>query len=236
MIRSLVAILGLGLIAACTTVAPVPSDGTRVTVAPAGPRLSPEAAVNNFVAVVDALEPVAERECRQRARGLNCDFRITVDTRPNQPPNAFQSLDENGRPLIVFTIALIAEARNQDELAFVLGHEAAHHVAGHLTQVQTNATLGSVILGQIATLGGADAGTVETARQVGGLVGARRYSQEFELEADALGTIITERAGFDALRGAEFFFRLPDPAGGFLSTHPPNAARFETVRQTIARL
>jgi hypothetical protein len=32
-------------------------------------------------------------------------------------------------------------------------------------------------------------------------VGARRYSKAFELEADALGTVIAARAGYDPLRG-----------------------------------
>ena len=57
-----------------------------------------------------------------------------------------------------------------------------------------------------------------------------------ELEADALGTIIAHEAGFDPLRGAAFFERIPDPGNQFLGTHPPNAARIETVRRVAASL
>ena len=67
-------------------------------------------------------------------------------------------------------------------------------------------------------------------------VGARSYSKNFELEADALGTIITARAGYDPLRGAEFFARIPDPGDKFLGTHPPNASGLDTVRRTAAGL
>jgi len=77
---------------------------------------------------------------------------------------------------------------------------------------------------------------VRSAQELGAAVGARTYSKEFELEADRLGTIITKRAGYDPLRGAEFFTRIPDPGNRFLGTHPPNAQRIQTVRETAARL
>jgi len=61
------------------------------------------------------------------------------------------------------------------------------------------------------------------------------YSKDFELEADALGTVITAQAGFDPLLGADFFFRIPDPGNSFLGTHPANADRVAIVRRTAAR-
>jgi predicted Zn-dependent protease len=67
-------------------------------------------------------------------------------------------------------------------------------------------------------------------------VGARSYSKNFELEADALGTVITHNAGYNPVRGAEFFSQLPDPGNRFLGTHPPNAQRIETVRRVAAGL
>jgi predicted Zn-dependent protease len=189
-----------------------------------------------FVDVVNRLEPVAERECRRRAPSLNCDFLIVVDDRGGQPANAFQTVDETGRPIIAFTIALIADARNTDEIAFVMAHEAAHHIENHLEQQRRNATLGAVVFGQLAGVTGGDSDAVRTAQELGAAVGARTYSKDFELEADRLGTIIAARAGYDPLRGAEFFFRVPDPGDQFLGTHPPNAQRVEIVRQTAADL
>ena len=152
------------------------------------------------------------------------------------PANAFQSLDENGRPVVTFTVALIAETRNADELAFVLGHEAAHHIAGHLARQRQNAAAGAIIFAELATLTGGTAADVASAQEIGAVVGARSYSKEFELEADQLGTIITYRAGYNPLIGAEFFARIPDPGNRFLGTHPPNAARMEMVRRTAAAL
>ncbi len=190
----------------------------------------------SFAAVVASVEPVAERICRDRRPGTNCDFKIFVDTRPGQPPNAYQTLDERGRPIIGFTSALIAEARNADELAFILGHEAAHHIRGHIPRAQQSAVEGALIGGLLATLGGFEGQGIETAQRIGATFGARRYSKDFELQADSLGVVIASRAGYDPVRGAEFFNRIPDPGNGFLATHPPNAERIATVRRRAARL
>jgi len=166
---------------------------------------------------------------------VNCDFRIVVDDTAGAPPNAFQTLDDTGRPIIAFTIPLIAEVRNQDEMAFILAHEAAHHIAGHLARQQQNASLGAAVFGQLAgAIGGSNPDAIVAAQQFGAALGARTYSKDFELEADALGTVIAARAGFNPLIGAEFFFRIPDPGNSFLGTHPANADRVAIVRRTAA--
>ena len=226
------AIVALGFVAALAACEVVP-------VTPAGPQttsavqpVSSRTSARNFVQVVNTLEPVAERECRARTTNVNCDFNIVVDDRPGEPANAYQTLDRQGRPIIAFTLALIADAQNEDELAFVMGHEAAHHIAGHIARQQKNAVAGAVIFAGLATLSGGDANTVRSAQELG----ARSYSKDFELEADALGTVITKKAGYDPLRGAAFFTRIPDPGDKFLGTHPPNASRIETVRRTAAGL
>ncbi len=225
-----------------TTTVTRPNTPSQVVVQKgAGPVPDPQAAraaARNFVSVVERVEPVAESVCRANAPGLNCDFRIVVDDRPGQPANAFQTLDERGRPLIAFTVALLRDVQNTDELAFVLGHEAAHHIAGHLARQQRNATIGATVFGELAgRLGGAgNEGAIRTAQQLGAGFGARTYSKDFELEADALGTTIAKRAGYDPIRGAQFFLRIPDPGDRFLGTHPANAQRMEIVRRTAAGL
>ncbi len=233
-------ILCFAALAACdvttttTTTPQTQSQPTQITQQQAQTRAS--SAARQFVSVVQTVEPVAESECRRRAPGANCDFQIVVDDRPNQPPNAFQTVDRSGRPILAFNLALIASVSNADELAFVMGHEAAHHVLGHLARTQQNAAVGAVILSGLAALGGADAAAVQSAEQIGATLGARSYSKDFELEADRLGTVITARAGYNPVRGAQFFNKIPDPGNRFLGTHPPNAARMEIVRRTAADL
>jgi len=142
---------------------------------------------------------------------------------------------KQARPLIVFNAGLIRMARNEDEIAFVMGHEGAHHIEGHIPKQRDNAIAGAVIFAGLATLSGGDASSVRSAQELGAQVGARTYSKEFELEADELGTILTIKSGYNALRGAEFFNRIPDPGDKFLGTHPPNAQRKAIVRKTAAR-
>ncbi|MEM9909448.1 MAG: M48 family metallopeptidase [Pseudomonadota bacterium] len=189
-----------------------------------------------FRTVVSRVEPVAERYCKRRNAQQNCDFRIVIDEREGLPPNAYQTLDRNGRPILGFTQSILADVRNPDELAFILSHEAAHHIQNHIPRSQQNATAGAILLGGLASIAGAGSATVEAAANAGASVGARSYSKEFELEADATGTIIAKRAGYNPVRGAEYFNRIPDPGDVFLGTHPPNAERIETVRRTAAGL
>ncbi|WP_296764922.1 M48 family metalloprotease [Sediminimonas sp.] len=224
----------IGLAGCAVPLAPPPAASPPGAAAPA--LLDPEQAARQFARVVDEVEPAAEAECRARQPRLNCDYAIVVDTRPGLPPNAFQTIDRDGRPVIGFTIAMVAEARNPDELAFVMAHEAAHHIRAHIPRQQRNAAAGAVLLGGLAALSGADGQAIRSAQDLGAQVGARSYSKDYELEADILGTMIAARSGFDPVKGAAFFGRTPGPGNRFLGTHPPNVARIEAVRRTAARL
>ena len=222
-------VLALLSMAGCATV-PVMTNPGQPSAIQGQPA---ERAARQFVQVVDRVEPVAEAECRRLLRmSANCDFLIVVDDRPGQEPNAFQTLDRSGRPILAFNIPLIQSVDNADELAFVMGHEASHHILGHLGRVQQDATIGAIVFSGLAAMTGADAQSVRSAEEFGASLGARTFTKNYELEADQLGTIVTLRAGFDPVRGAEFFTRLPDPGNRFLGTHPPNAARMEIVRRT----
>ncbi len=227
----LIAALTLSL-GGCVASLPPPQAVPLVQQPDAG---TPEAAAQAFIRVVEAVEPVAEDLCRKRGAARTCDFRIVVDPRPGLPPNAFQTLDNRGRPVIGFTLALIADARNPDELAFVLGHEAAHHIAGHIARRQDEALTGALVAGVLAQAGGLSPDEVRAAQNLGAEVAARSYSREFELEADALGAEIALIAGYDPILGAGFFDRLPDPGDRFLGSHPPNAERKAVVAGTVRR-
>lgn len=238
--KPVLALLGLlACVAGCAQ--PVPSTSPRAVPPPQAapaPRTPAEAdaLAAQFVTVVTRMKPVAEQVCRESRRFANCTYQVVVDDRPGQPPNAFHTIDASGQPIIGFTTALIADARNADELAFVFGHEAAHHIAGHIPRSQNSAMLGAVLLGGIAAMSGADPRAVRNAQNIGAQVGARSYSKAFELEADELGTLITWRAGYDPARGSGFFNRLPDPGDQFLGSHPPNEARLQAVQRTLAQL
>lgn len=205
--------------------APVPVE--RVT------RTGSPQSVADFRVVVRRVEPVAEQVCRQMRPGVNCDFSISIDNRPNQPPNAFQTYSDTGRPLLVMTPALLRRMRNRDEIAFVVAHEAAHHIEAHIGQTQRTAATGAILGAVLGAAIGLDATGVDTATNIGGNIGARRFSKGFELEADALGARIAQRSGYNPLRGVLYFQDARDPGDQFLGTHPPNADRIQNVRNSV---
>lgn len=225
-----IAVSAMVVLAAC-----VPDATQRPELAslPKVTRTGSAQGVEDFRTVMRRVEPVAEQVCREAQANLNCDFLILVDERPNLQPNAYQTYQRNGRPVIVFTASLLRAMRNQDEIAFALSHEAAHHIEEHILQTQSSAIAGTLIGAIFGVAAGLDESGLDVAADIGGTIGARSYSKEYELEADALGAKIAERAGFDALRGVLYFQDAADPGDRFLGTHPPNADRIRIVRQSV---
>ncbi|RWR32226.1 peptidase M48 [Sinirhodobacter populi] len=242
-IRACLGLLLAAMLGACSVaprqqvVVPHPAAAPQVSAEAVPARLSTQQAADNFIAVARTMQPKIREECLERTQGRqNCNYRILVDERQSTSPNAFQTVDSQGNPIVAFNLALIAEARNPDELAFVMGHEAAHHILGHLQSKSQDAAAGAMILGVLAAATGADATGISQAQDIGASVGSRAYSKDYELQADRLGTIISWDAGFDPARGVLFFNRLSDPGDQFLGSHPPNAQRVMVVRRTIAQL
>lgn len=208
-------------------------DGAPIT----PPSVGADQKARNFVSVVQRMEPKIEQQCfARRQTPVRCDFQFVVDDRPGLEPNAFQTVDSAGRPIIGFTVSLINETYNADEIAFVVGHEASHHILGHLDAKAASARTGAVILGSIAAATGADVTAVRGAQSLGAQFGTRYFSRDWELQADYLGAIITAQAGYDPLRGAAFFDRLPDPGDRIMGSHPSRDARKAQVARALADL
>jgi predicted Zn-dependent protease len=249
MFRPLAAALAI-LLASCGTTYDVPVATTTpqpgVTLVQTGsppPRRPYAAARADWDRVVGRVRPQAESFCREENPGRPrdfCTFTIRLVENPRMPPNAFQTIGNDGRPLLVMTSNLLADTRNADEIAFVLAHEAGHHVAGHLQRQQANVAIGALILGSLAaaTIGpGTDRASadriVADAMDLGAFAGQRVYSQAFELEADTLGAFIAARSGYSPDTGALMFYRTPSATGpqSLWSTHPPSPQRLATVNR-----
>jgi len=188
--------------------------------------------------VARKVEPVAEQMCRQERkpkRAIECNFLITVDRKAAKAPNAYQTLDrKTGQPIIAFNVPMLRTIRNDDEIAFILGHEAGHQIGAHIAKTRSSATLGAVLLGSVIQAAGGNSAAIDQAQRVGGAFGARAYSKNYELEADLIGAYVAEAAGYDPVRGARSFSRFGGGSGGFLSTHPPSGNRIATVNAAAA--
>jgi predicted Zn-dependent protease len=169
------------------------------------------------------VRPQAESFCREENPGRPrdfCTFTIRLVENPRMPPNAFQTIGNDGRPLLVMTSTCSPTPATPTRSPSCSSHEAGHHVAGHLQRQQVNVAIGALILGSLAaaTIGpGTDRASadriVADAMDLGAFAGQRVYSQAFELEADTLGAFIAARSGYSPDTGALMFYRIPSASG-----------------------
>lgn len=186
-------------------------------------------------AVAARVEPAASSLCHEITRQA-CVYKVQFAPR-EQGVNAHA----DGNNVVVYP-ALIDFAKDDNQLAFVISHEFAHNILGHVASQQQN-VLGGGILGTLLDVAAASQG-VNTQGQfgkLGGNIGMLRYSQDFEEEADYVGLYILARAGY-SIEDAPNFWRamsLADPDGIYgssVGTHPSNSTRYIAMNKAIAEI
>ena len=140
---------------------------------------------------------------------------------------------------------IFAVARNQDQLAAVLGHEIGHVISRHHEERVTQ-QMGASSLVQIAgALAGAAYG--ETAGQAVSELGDTaapvlllRGSRTQESEADVVGQRLMAQAGFDPAQAVNLWQNMMAAGGArppqWLSTHPDPANRIQQLQHDVASL
>jgi len=133
---------------------------------------------------------------------------------------------------------------NEDELAFILGHEVAHVTARHanqrLSQAMVLAGIGIGVGYAIDDLDSSEQQLILAAYGIGTTVGiALPYSRLHESEADFIGQLYMARAGYnpEVAPGVWEKMAKASPSGvpGWLSTHPTHGDRSEALRQSLPR-
>ena len=130
---------------------------------------------------------------------------------------------------------LVNFVQSDDELAVVMGHEAAHAIARHGGERMTH--------GAAAQLGANAAGVATNSEAVaqGAAIGLQAglllpYSRKHESEADELGLYIAAQAGYDPRSAITLWRRMQSQGGAkieFLSTHPSEDTRIELLQQQM---
>ena len=148
-----------------------------------------------------------------------------------------------GGKIGVYT-GLLKVAKNQDQLATVIGHEIAHVQANHSNErLSTSKLTGyGTQLGQIALESTEYQEIGMTALGLGVQYGViMPYGRAQESESDILGLHLMHEAGFDATQSVELWKNMAVAAGGsepleFLSTHPSNETRINNLQNEFNKL
>lgn len=145
-------------------------------------------------------------------------------------------------------IGTINAAKNEAELAGVMGHEMAHVYMQHSAKQAGKAQTTSMIAGLAGALLGATGvgakagGLVGQLGQMGIQVGAQglmmKYSRSDEAQADSVGAVILHKAGYNPQGMADFFQTMGSQGGKnppvFFSSHPNSDKRQQAIQKQIA--
>lgn len=170
------------------------------------------------------------------------DWDFTVFDRPEV--NAF--VLPNGK--VGAFRGLMELAKDNHELAAVLGHEVGHILARHPAErvsQELAVKLGVAAVQMVMAQGDyADyADEVAGALGMGAMYGViLPYSRDHELEADRVGVGLAAKAGYQPAGAVRFFERMAQVAEGqpkppeVLSTHPADETRLTALRQVVAEM
>jgi len=128
---------------------------------------------------------------------------------------------------------------SDDEVAMIMGHEAAHALREHARERmgKTMATRGAIEIGS-AIFGLGNLG--RTAADIGGNLLTLRFSREDESEADLIGIELAARAGYDPGAGVTLWQKMAQAAKGappqFMSTHPSGPTRIHDIEANLPKV
>ena len=128
---------------------------------------------------------------------------------------------------------------NDDEVAMIMGHEAAHALREHARERmgKTAATRGAIEIGA-AIFGLGNAGRM--AADMGGQLLTLKFGREDESEADLIGLELAARAGYDPSSGVTLWQKMAVASKGappaFLSTHPTGPTRIKDIQANLPKV
>lgn len=144
---------------------------------------------------------------------------------------------------IVFYTGIMKLMDSDDEIACVMGHEIGHAIARHGNErmTQAYALQGATTLAQIAVLGKENPGLKDAlllqSLGIGGQLGIMAHGRKQELEADKMGLIFMNLAGYDPYKAIGFWQKMSQQGGTkppeFLSTHPSDEKRIKQIEEVL---
>lgn len=150
-----------------------------------------------------------------------------------------------GGKIGVYT-GLLKVAKNQDQLATVIGHEVAHVLADHSNERLSQSQLANagLSLANVA-IGASDYKQYQQMTMAALGVGVQYgvilpYGRTQESEADIVGLGFMAKAGFDPNQSVDLWQNMSVAGGAqppeFFSTHPSHSTRIRDLQATIKTL
>lgn len=194
--------------------------------------------VDRVQRVGDRVVAAARRLHPEIAAGFQWEFAVLDD------PDQINAFALPGGKFAVYTGMLDFTEGDDDMLAAVLGHEAAHVTSRHGTERLTQVTITRVGLDatNVFVLGDLEPGdraVVLQAIGAGANVGVLLpFSRSHESEADVLGVMIAADAGYRPQAALRLWERMAERGSSgapeFISTHPSYETRIQLLQEAMA--
>jgi len=149
-----------------------------------------------------------------------------------------------GYKIGVYT-GLLEYARNQDQLAAVMGHEVAHVIARHGNERVSQQLATEAGLSVASAMLGGDQSSGTNQLILAGLgLGAQYgvilpFSRSHESEADLIGLELMAKAGFDPGQSVQLWKNMATAGAAppeFMSTHPSSETRIKQLQERIPKV
>lgn len=141
---------------------------------------------------------------------------------------------------IVFFSAIIDKLKlSDDEIAIVMGHEAAHALREHARARMGKTAATGLFANLLSQLLGLNS-TGDQLLNMGNQLLNLKFSREDETEADVVGMELAARAGYDPRAGITLWQKMGAATNGappeFVSTHPADSTRIKKIEANLPKV
>lgn len=128
---------------------------------------------------------------------------------------------------------------SDDEVAMIMGHEAAHALREHARERMGKTAATKIGVGIVSSLLGLG-NTGDALLNMGGQLLTLKFSREDESEADLIGIELAARAGYDPYAGVTLWQKMAEASKGappqFISTHPSGPTRIRDIEVNLPKV
>ena len=128
---------------------------------------------------------------------------------------------------------------NDDEVAMIMGHEAAHALREHAREQMGKRAATRIGAGVLSAVLGL-VNTGDALLNMGSQLLTLKFGREDETEADLVGIELAARAGYDPRAGITLWQKMAKASKGapppFLSTHPSGPSRIRDIEVNLPKV